>query len=186
MNAVAVSVSEEARWYAVRTKPKQEERADDNLRAWRVETFTPRLKERRSTQYGTGPTYAVKPLFPRYIFARFNAQSLLHKVNYTRGVQNVVGFGEWPTPIDDEIIDLIKSQVDEDGFVKVGEEFKSGDKVKIKFGPLKSLVGVFERKIKDTDRVKILLTTVSYQSHLVIDREMIEKIDPSGDKIGIF
>lgn len=182
----AVTVSEDVCWYAVRTKPKQEERADDNLRAWKVETFTPRLKERRFTRYEAEPTYAVKPLFPRYIFAKFNAQRLLHKVNYTRGVQNVVGFGEWPTPIDDKIIDLIKAQVDEDGFVKVGEEFKSGDKVKIKAGPLKSLVGVFERKIKDTDRVKILLTTVSYQSHLVIDRGMIEKVDPSNDMTGVF
>lgn len=177
----AVTVSEDVCWYAVRTKPMQEERADDNLRAWKVETFTPRLKERRFARYAAGPTYAVKPLFPRYIFAKFNAQRLLHKVNYTRGVQNVVGFGEWPTPIDDEIIDLIKAQVDEDGFVKVGEEFKFGDKVKIKSGPFKSLVGVFERKIKDTDRVKILLTTVSYQSNLVIDRGMIEKVDPSYD-----
>lgn len=182
----AVTVCEEARWYAVRTKPKQEERADDNLRAWRVETFTPRLRERRIARYGAGPSYAVKPLFPRYIFARFNAERLLHKVNYTRGVQNVVGFGEWPVPIDDEIINLIKAQVGEDGFVKVGEEFKCGDKVKINSGPLKDIEGVFERKIKDTDRVKILLTTVSYQSHMVIDREMIEKIESSGDMTSVF
>jgi transcription antitermination factor NusG len=100
----------------------------------------------------------------------------LNKVNFTRGVQNVVSFGGYATPIDDGIIELIRAQIGEDGFVSLFEEFATGNKVKINFGPLKNLEGVFESGIKDTDRVRILLDTVSYQSHVVIEREMIEKI----------
>jgi transcription antitermination factor NusG len=92
-------------------------------------------------------------------------------------VQNVVSFGGSPVPIDDKVINLIRAQVDEDGFIRLGEELKLGDKVQVKFGPLKSLFGIFKQKIKDTDRVKILLSTVNYQSHLLIDREMIEKVN---------
>jgi len=35
------------RWYVIYTHPKQEERVDKNLRAWQVETFFPKIKERR-------------------------------------------------------------------------------------------------------------------------------------------
>jgi hypothetical protein len=38
---------EGVRWYAVSTKPRQEKRAESNLHASRVETFAPRVKERR-------------------------------------------------------------------------------------------------------------------------------------------
>jgi transcription antitermination factor NusG len=90
-------------------------------------------------------------------------------------VQNVVSFGGSPVPVDDQIINLIKDQVDEDGFIRLGEELKFGDKIMIKSGPFKSFVGIFQNEIKNTDRVRILLDTVNYQSHLLIDREMMEK-----------
>jgi transcriptional antiterminator RfaH len=166
-------LDEHPRWYAIRTRPQQEDRADLNLRGWQVQTFSPKLKERRTTGYVD--RYVSKPLFNRYIFAHFDASRLLHKVNYTRGVQNVVSFGNRPVAVDDKVIALIKDQVDEDGFIRIGEELKFGDKVMIKSGPFKSFVGIFQSKIKKTDRVKMLLETVSYQSHLLIDREMMEK-----------
>ena len=36
-----------ARWYAIHTKPLQEERTEQTLRAWRVETYAPRVWEGR-------------------------------------------------------------------------------------------------------------------------------------------
>jgi len=166
---------ESSHWYAIRTRAKQENRADINLRAWQVQTFTPKLKEHCTSGYGS--RYVSKPLFSRYIFAHFDASLLIHKINYTRGVQNVVSFGGSPIPIDDKVINLIRAQVDENGFIQLGDEFKLGDKVQVKFGPLKSLIGIFKQKIKDSERVRILLNTVNYQSHLLIDREMIEKVN---------
>ena len=34
-------------WYAVHTQPRQEDRADQNMKAWDIDTFLPRLRERR-------------------------------------------------------------------------------------------------------------------------------------------
>ena len=100
------------RWYAIHTNSKQEERANSNLRAWGVETLNPLLKERTVNQYTGKPSYVVKALFPRYIFAQFVARDLLHKVCFTRGVYNVVSFGDHPSPVDDEIIDYIQMRID--------------------------------------------------------------------------
>ena len=172
MNSAATH--DQTQWYAVRTKLNEEDRADNNLKAWQVETFTPKVKELRTSDFGGG-RYVTKPLFSRYIFARFDVETQLHNINYTRGVQSVVSFGGSPISIDDKVIDRIKEQVDDDGFIRI-DEFKAGDPVRINSGPLQSIEGVFERKLKDKDRVKILLNTMSYGSHLLIDRAMVEKV----------
>jgi transcriptional antiterminator RfaH len=168
------TVSDNPRWYAVHTKPRQEGRAESNLRAWGVEIFAPSIKERRRwASYGT--THAFKLLFPGYLFAHFDAGRMLHKVSLTRGVNEVVNFGGEPAAIDDSVIELIQSRVGEDGYIKIGEHFEPGDKVLIKDGPFANLDGVFERNIKSSDRVMILLAAVQYQSHVLVNIEQIQK-----------
>jgi len=166
---------ESANWYVIHTHAQQEERAASNLKAWQVETFAPKMRERRYNQLTGRPTFITKPLFPRYIFARFAVNDLLHKINYTRGVNSVVSFGESPTPVEESIIDMIQARVGEDGYVKVGDELQPGDEVVIGEGPLKDFVGVFEHETKTNDRVMILLSTVNYQSRILIDRDKIRK-----------
>jgi transcriptional antiterminator RfaH len=165
------------RWYVIQTQPKQEQRAESNLRAWMVETFFPKLKESRYNPYVSKPTYTIKPLFPSYIFARFRASQLLHKVYFTRGVRRIVSFGNGPVSIEDEALQIIKANIQEDGFVRFKDDLKTGDKVKVNDGPLKNLSGIFERETKAAERVSILLMTTGYQGHLEIDRSLIAKIN---------
>lgn len=164
---------EASHWYVVRTKSKQEDRASANLIAWQVQTFTPKVKEKQAT--GFGSHYVSKPLFSRYIFAHFDADRLLHHINYTRGVENVLSFDGKPVPVEDGVIDLIKERVDEDGFVRLGEELKFGDRIRISSGPFKNLVGIFHGRVNNNDRVRILLNAVQYQTQLLIDRDLIER-----------
>ena len=164
------------RWYAIFTKPKQEDRADFNLRAWEVETFSPKIKELRRDPLTGRRTCTIKHLFPRYIFARFRASDLLHKVYFTRGVHSVVSFGDEPCPVSDDIIELIQSRRVGDGFIQLGEELKPGDKVIINQGSLKDFVGVLEGKVDDRDRVAILLTAVSYQGRVMVERDWVRKV----------
>jgi transcriptional antiterminator RfaH len=165
-------------WYVVYTHPKQEARAASNLSAWGLETFFPRIIEGRSLMYRQTPQ-AAKPLFPRYIFALFDADLLFQKVCFTRGVHSVVNFGGMPAAVDDEIIMLIKSYLGPDGFVNRYEEFKPNEKVFIRGGPLKNMVGIFVKEVKKGERVAILLDAVSYQASLVIEREYVQRLTPS-------
>lgn len=163
-------------WYAIHTHHKQENRVENNLRAWQVETFAPKLRARQVNQFSGALIYQIKPLFPHYLFARFKASETLHKIYFTRGVHSIVSFGSGPIPVDDEIIVLLQSQVGDDGFVKLGKELKPGDKVKITGGAFENLIGIFERGLKDSDRVMILLAAISYQGHIVVERESLAKI----------
>lgn len=168
-----------SQWYVVHTNPKQEERADSNLRAWGVETLHPKVKSRRFNEFTGAPTVTTKPLFPRYIFARFNAHKQLAKIAFTRGVHYVVSFGGNPVSVDDDIIQIVKDRIDQTGYVRFGDELKQGDRVVIKAGPLREFEGIFERKLKDNERITVLLTTISYQGRLVINKDLIEKVQES-------
>ena len=163
-------------WYAIHTHPAQEARAALNLQSWKVEVFNPLFKDRRYNEFTNKPIYLIKPLFPRYIFARFSVAELLTKVSFTRGVKSVVSFGDYPIPIENEIIMLIKSQIGEDGLVHFGKPLKSGDKVVIEDGHLKHLHGIFEREVKGQSRVTILLEAVKYQGRVVVEKEHVRKI----------
>ena len=170
------TLDEQAKWYAIRTKPREEDRAAMNLSSWSVQTFTPKFKELRTSGYSR--EYASKPLFANYLFAKFNADKELHKINFTRGVSTVISFGGRPVSIDDEIIDLLKARVAPDGFVHMDEDdLENGDKVRINSGPFESMVGIFKRRTKDKARVQILLDAMNSESHLLIDREMVEKVN---------
>lgn len=176
------NTSDTIHWYVIHTHQRQESRADDNLRTLGIQTLVPLIKKRRYNNYTGEITYTVKPFFPNYIFARFDVQSLFCKVRLTRGVHSVVSYGATPALVDNRIISTIQSRVGEDGYIEIGQSLTPGDKVIIEDGPLKDFIGVFERETGDVDRVMILLQTVSYQAHLVIEREILKKIDQSASR----
>jgi len=171
-----VATSDKPLWYAVYTKAREEERAESNLRARGVKTFTPKIKERRRSQGYGNVISVIKHLFPRYVFAQFICNAELHKVKYTRGVCSVVGFGERPCPVDDIIIETIQSQIGEEGFIKFEEDIRKGERVMIQDGPFKSLHGTVERETSDCDRLVVLLSSVSYQGRLMIEKALVRKV----------
>ena len=171
------TVTDYPRWYAIQTHPRQESRAESNLKAWNVEIFFPRIRDCRFNDFTGQPSYFVKPLFPRYLFARFALNNLLHKVRFTRGVYSVVCIGTAPAPIDDNVIEIIAAQIDETGFVKIGADLEPGAKVLIQAGSFKGLTGVFEREASAADRVKILLDCVCFQAHVEVERNHVKALD---------
>jgi transcriptional antiterminator RfaH len=155
-------------WYAIRTKPRQEERAVENLTSWGITTLAPRLKGndgRRDLQ-----------LFPGYIFARFESLKMLHNIHYTRGVSYVVSFGGVPAPIDDELVSEIYARMDKNGIIHNAKVLNRGDEVVVQSGLLRNFVGVFEREMPGTQRVQILLRAVAYSAHVEVLRSEVAKV----------
>lgn len=158
-------------WYAVNTKPHQEMLAELNLLRSGVEVFFPQLKTekviRRKKQT------VIEPLFPGYLFARFDLDTHYRTVHYACGVSKVVGFGLAPATIDDGVIESIKSRL-QDGYVTVQPfSFAPGQAVRIEEGPFRGLEAVFEREMGDRERAVLLLQTLSYQASLVVDLRQV-------------
>ncbi|HEX7332887.1 MAG TPA: transcription termination/antitermination NusG family protein [Pyrinomonadaceae bacterium] len=169
-------LADSPQWYVVHTNPKQEERVNANLRAWGVETVNAKLRTRRYNEFTGAPSILTKPLFPRYVFAKFNACKQLAKICFTRGVHNVVSFGGQPALVDESVIQIVTDRIDKDGYVKTGDNLNRGDKVIIRAGPLRDFIGVFEQELKDSERISVLLTTINYQGRAVVSRDLLEKI----------
>jgi transcriptional antiterminator RfaH len=166
--------SDSISWHAIRTHLKQEARASNNLLAQGVEVVFPKINDCRCNEFSGAPIYTTKPLFPRYIFAHFST-AMLHNVRFTRGVQSVVGFGNHPARVDDEVISIIKSRMQEGGLVNIEPQFTQGDEVRIKDGLFRNFIGIFERTMGSSERVMIMLNTINYQVRVSIETSLVAK-----------
>jgi transcriptional antiterminator RfaH len=155
-------------WYAIRTKPRQEERAIESLSLWGITTLAPRIKGTNGRK--------DSHLFPGYIFARFDISRMLHNIHFTRGVAYVVSFGGVPAAISDEMIAEIYVRMDESGIIRNKAVLNPGDHVVIRSGLLRNFVGIFERDLSEMERVQILLHTLSYSAHVEISRSEVTKL----------
>lgn len=144
-------------WYVVRTHAREETRAETNLQRDDVRTFLPRVRARRRS--GGGSTWS--PLFPQYLFAQFDPDRALRHVSFARGVQSVVKFGGVLATVEHDVIAMLQSRVDHEGFVRIGEPLQPGDGIRIASGPFAALAGVVERNLSAHDRVLVLLRAVN-------------------------
>jgi transcriptional antiterminator NusG len=161
-------------WYVVQTKPGNEHRVETNLFNQEIEVFLPLLE---TFQYSNGKmVQKIKPLFPNYLFAKLDINLHYYKVKWTRGVNKILGNGDGPTPISGKVVETIKEQTGKDNLVKLEEEWKEGDPVRINSGPFKDLVGVFQKKMSENGRVRILLNLIGVDVPVQISRWQIKKV----------
>jgi transcriptional antiterminator RfaH len=161
-------------WYVIQTKPKKEEEATSYLSTKGMEIFSP-LMESFALRNGR-MNKVLKPLFPGYIFGKFDLEQNYPLVRWAKGVKNVLGFGGYPVPLSEEVVKAIKERTDPQNVLRVKSHFETNDVVRIKTGPMKDLLGIFERWVSDSERVRILLSLIGYQPVVEIHHSMIEKV----------
>ena len=161
-------------WYVIQTKPKKEEEAQSYLSTKGLEVFNP-LMETFLPRNGR-LNKEFKPLFPNYIFGNFDIDQDYNLVRWARGVKRILSFGGNFTPVSGEVIELIKKRTDSNGIVKKTCHFEPNDLVRIKSGPLKDLLGIFDRWVSDNERVRVLMNLIGYQPAVEIHYSMIEKV----------
>ena len=161
-------------WYVIQTKPKKEGEVSSYLSTKGVEMFSP-LMETFSLKKGK-ENGEYKALFPSYIFGKFDLNQNYPLVRWARGVKKVLGFGGYPIPVSEEVIDVIKGRTDSDGIVRRISHFEPNDVVRINSGPLRDLLGIFERWVSDGERVRVLLNLIGYQPAVELHHSMVEKV----------
>ena len=96
-------------WQLLYTKPRAEEWVEINLRKQGFATLLPRVRSRS----GFGP------LFPRYLFAGFDADQSPRPMRSTLGVLYVVHCGEQPARVSPGVIEEVRGRMDAHGVVTV-------------------------------------------------------------------
>jgi transcriptional antiterminator RfaH len=162
------------KWYALQTRPHQEDRAEQNLQRLGLETLSPRIKQEKIIRRVRRTV--VSPLFPGYLFARFGMDAHYRAVSYARGVRRVVAFGSVPTSLPEATIESIRSRLDNGCVVIQPTALTPGQVVRIARGPLEGLEAVFEREMSDRQRVVLLLRALSYSARVVVALEDVVEV----------
>jgi transcription elongation factor/antiterminator RfaH len=142
-------------WYVLRAHHWQESRAESNLNNGGLETFLPWVRTTSRRRHRDR-----EPLFPQYLFARFDAEKSFHDVIFTRGVQSIVRIGGDLATVADGVIEFFRSRVDDAGLIPLGRKLEPGARVRIHSGPFAELAGVVERNLPGSQRVLVLLQSV--------------------------
>jgi transcription antitermination factor NusG len=91
-------------------------------------------------------------------------------------VARVVSFGPEPQEVGPEIVEAVRSRMDETGIVKLVKppvEWKRGQKIKIGDGPFAGLDAIFVEALPDRERVVLLLEAVS-SFRVILKKEVLD------------
>jgi transcription antitermination factor NusG len=160
-------------WYALQIQSKLGSFASATLRGKGYEEFLPRYRSRR--RWSDRFKEVELPLFPGYLFCRFDVRDRLMPVLTTPGVVNIVRAGKIPVPIDDKEIEAVRTILRSGLAAQPYPFLRVGSKVYIEGGPLAGLEGI----VANTDKAYRLIVSVSLLQRSVaveIDRDWIRPI----------
>lgn len=162
-------ITDEVRWYCLKSQPKHEHIAAAHLRQMTgVEVFCPRLRFKRPTV--RGPRWFEEAMFPGYLFSRFHFSARHKEVRYAMGITNIVRFGMLYASVDDAIIATLREQTNSEQIAVLEPEVKEGDTVKIVEGALRGLEAVVTSVLSGRERVRVLLNFLGREIHAEVSR----------------
>ena len=163
-----------SRWFAVRVRPQRERRIAEAFRHKGYEAFLPLYSSRRS--WSDRVKEIELPLFPGYVFCRFQAGSRL-PILTTPGVVYVVGVGRAPAPIDDREVAALQAVVRSGLYAQPWRFLRAGQRVQIVAGPLCGLEGIYLDSRGD-HRLVVSVSLLQRSVGVEIDRRWARAVGP--------
>jgi transcription antitermination factor NusG len=162
---------ENSQWFAVRTASGREKSVASQLQARGIEEFLPVYRTRR--QWSDRTKESELPLFPGYIFCRFDFNRRLPILS-TPGVQMIVGVGKLPAPVSDIEIDNLRRVVTSGVAAHPHEQFLTiGERVRIREGSLAGVEGILV-DVKNSWRIVLSVELLQRSVSVELDRAAIE------------
>jgi transcription antitermination factor NusG len=96
------------------------------------------------------------------------------KIVETPGVVRILGYGNEPTPVPDTEIFSLQAILRENVALDPHPYLQVGERVRIKAGPLKDVVGILLRKHPDKDRLVISVDMLNKAVSIELDSWDIE------------
>jgi transcription antitermination factor NusG len=164
-----------AKWYAIHTRSRFEQKVYDGMCGKSIEVFLPRVrvmsrrKDRRKK--------ILVPLLPGYIFVNtdLNPEGYWDIIK-TVGVVRMVGFKGKPVPAREEEISSLMILDGTDRTVQNRAYMKRGDMVMVMEGPLKGLVGFYLHHKGQNDKVVVSIELLHRSLEVEIEDWALEKI----------
>lgn len=162
------------RWYTIRAKHGKEVVVENKLKNLNLEVFLPWLRSRR--RVGSRYQWLLVPLFPGYLFCRLDLFLSGKSARYVPGVKDFVRFGNRIPEVEGDAIRTIQDRCP-NGVAQIKPKiYRAGEPVIIKEGPFSGFEGVFDREMKGSDRVAVLLELLGRRTRFVLSSEIIAPV----------
>jgi transcription antitermination factor NusG len=145
----------ERRWYVVKTLPRREIFAAEQLQNQGFTTFLP--KQVKTVRHARRVRTGLAAFFPSYLFVELDVErERWRSINGTYGVSHLITHGERPIAAPAGVVEDIIASCDDRGIVVEGPWLKIGQEVRITHGPFVDHVAIIER-FGNADGVRVLL-----------------------------
>jgi transcription antitermination factor NusG len=156
-------------WFALQVRARQEASVGEQLKGQGYERFLPFYKLRK--RWSDRIKEIEAPLFPGYLFCRFNPHNRL-PILKTPGVIQIVGFNNTPAAVDEVEILSIQRLVSSGVQHQPCPFLAVGDRVRISAGPLVGLEGLLT-DIKGSRRLVLSVSLLQRSVAVEIDSAFI-------------
>jgi transcription antitermination factor NusG len=126
-------------WYALRVKSRHEDVVEVHAHARGYESFLPKYSVRR--RWSDRIKEAEQPLFPGYVFCRFDPLNRFPVLSIP-GVVHAVGFGKELVAVEEAEIEGIRAAVKAGLSREPWPYLQVGSKVCVEHGPLRGVEGI--------------------------------------------
>lgn len=157
------------RWYVVKTLPRRELFAAEQLQNQGFFVFLP--KQMKTVRHARRVQTVMGAFFPTYLFVRMDVdRQRWRSINGTFGVSHLVSHGERPVPAPAGVIEDLIAASDERGVLLEGPWLEIGQQVRITHGPFVDQVAIIER-FSNAEGVRVLLEIMGAQIAVEARRE---------------
>lgn len=160
-------------WFALQVRMRHESGVAAYLQGKGYEWFLPLYKSRK--RWSDRIKESEAPLFPGYLFCRFNPQNRL-PILKTPGVTQIVGYNHVPVPVDETEINAIRRLVSSGVPNQPCAFFQVGSRVRIETGALRGIEGIL-LELKGKRRLLLSITLLQRSVAVEIDSEAVSLVD---------
>jgi len=160
------SSPEEERWYALFVALRHEKSVAAQLGQKNLQTFLPLYSVGRL--WGQRRAEVRLPLFPGYLFCRFDIARHRVQVLRTFGVLRIVGTGHSATPVDDAELTAIERVVSAGVVAEPWPYLQAGESVRIRSGALAGMEGVL---VKSKGQCRLVVSVSLLQRSVAVEIE---------------
>ena len=160
-------------WIVVRSKPRSEKVAHNELVKKNIEAYLPLLKERR--KWSDRKKWVEFPLFSSYLFARIDIKDSIF-VLQTQGVNTIVKFGKQIAIVQNSVIEAIRLAMEGGYELEPVEYFLEGNRVEVVAGPMKGIKGIVA-KLRGQNRLIIKIDAIQQALSIQIESKFIRNLN---------
>ena len=154
LESPASGLESKVSWYALQVRSRKESYVASQIQGQGLECLLPTYKSFR--KWSDRMKELEQPLFPGYLFCRFDFQNRRPVVT-TPGVLQIVGYGRTAIPVSDEEIQALKLAVSSEIPKQPWPYLEVGQRVRVNYGTLTGLEGILVN-VKGNHRVVLSVT----------------------------